>query len=53
MIKKGETVKVSFTLTADELSFHHPDLKKSWEPGEFNAFVGGSSAELISAPFKL
>ena len=53
MIKKGETVKVSFTLTADELSFYHPDLKKSWEPGEFNAFVGGSSAELISAPFKL
>ena len=53
MIRKGEMVNVSFTLTAGDLSFYHPDLKKYWEPGEFNAFVGGSSAEVISAPFKL
>ena len=53
LIRKGETVNVSFTLTTDDLSFYHPDLKKYWEPGEFNAFVGGSSAEVISASFKL
>lgn len=53
LIRKGETVNVSFTLTTDDLSFYHTDLKKYWEPGEFNAFVGGSSAEVISASFKL
>jgi beta-glucosidase len=53
LIRKGETVNVSFTLTCDDLSFYHPDLKKYWEPGEFKAFVGGSSAENISASFKL
>jgi beta-glucosidase len=53
LIRKGETVNVSFTLTTDDLSFYHPDLRKYWEPGEFNAFMGGSSAEVISASFKL
>lgn len=52
-IRKGETENVEFTLTADDLSFYHPDLKKYWEAGEFNVFVGGSSADVISASFKL
>jgi beta-glucosidase len=51
LIRKGETVNVSFTLTPDDLSFYHPDLKKYWEPGEFKAFVGGNSVEVISASF--
>jgi beta-glucosidase len=51
-IRKGESVTVSFILTTDDLSFYHPDLKKYWEPGIFNAFVGGSSAEVISVSFK-
>ncbi|MCX6246196.1 MAG: beta-glucosidase BglX [Bacteroidetes bacterium] len=53
LIRKGQTVQVTFTLSADDLSFYHPDLKKYWEPGEFNAFVGGSSATVISATFRL
>ncbi len=53
LIRKGKTIKVSFTLTSRDLSFYHPDLKKYWEPGEFNAFVGGNSEEVISASFKL
>ncbi len=53
LIRKGETVNVSFSLAAEDLSFWHPDLKKYWEPGEFNAYVGGNSAEVISASFTL
>jgi beta-glucosidase len=53
LIRKGETVTVSFTLTTGDLAFWHPELKKYYEPGEFNAFVGGNSAEVISASFKL
>jgi len=53
LIRKGETVPVSFTLTAGNLSFYHPDLRKYWEPGEFKAYMGGSSDAVISASFKL
>jgi len=53
LFRKGETVNVEFTITADDLSFYHSDLKKYWEPGEFNAFIGGNSASVISAGFKL
>ena len=53
LIRKGETVHVSFSITADDLSFYHPDLKKYWEPGEFKAFVGGSSEDVISTTFRL
>lgn len=53
MIPSGETVKVDFDLTAEDLAFYHTDLKKQWEPGGFVAYVGTSSAETISAPFAL
>ena len=53
LIRKGETVKVTFSLSREDLSFYHPDLKKYWEPGEFNAYIGGSSLIVESASFKL
>ena len=51
MIKKGESKSIMFNITTDDLAFYHPDLKKSWEPGEFVAYIGTSSAETLSAPF--
>ncbi|MEI6885265.1 MAG: glycoside hydrolase family 3 N-terminal domain-containing protein [Bacteroidota bacterium] len=53
LIRKGETVNVTFLLCRDDLSFYHPDLRKYWEPGEFNAYIGGSSATVDHALFKL
>lgn len=47
MIKKGESKTVQFTLTKDDLAFYHPDLTKSFEPGEFVVYVGGNSVETI------
>ena len=52
-IKKGDSLIVTFILTTDDLAFYHPDLRKYWEPGEFNAYIGGSSAKVISSSFKL
>lgn len=52
-IPAGESQTVNFTLTAEELAFVHADLKKYWEPGEFEAFVGTNSAETISKSFSL
>jgi len=53
MIRAGETKTLVFSLTADDLAFYHPDLTKYWEPGEFIAYVGGSSAATLSASFWL
>jgi beta-glucosidase len=48
LIKKGETKSITFNLTTDDLAFYHPDLKKYWEPGEFEVFIGTNSAETLS-----
>lgn len=43
----GETMSVSFSLTKDDLSFYTNDGEKVFEPGKFEIFVGGNSAELL------
>lgn len=43
MVKKGETVKVDFTLTVDELKYYHPGLDFTYDPGVFEFFIGTSS----------
>ncbi|MFI3322617.1 MAG: glycoside hydrolase family 3 N-terminal domain-containing protein [Rikenellaceae bacterium] len=43
-IKKGETKVVSFELKASQLAFHNLKLEKVVEPGEFDLWVGSSSA---------
>ncbi|HPF49970.1 MAG TPA: beta-glucosidase BglX [Draconibacterium sp.] len=53
MLKKGETQKVEFTLSAQDLAFYHPDLSFYAEPGEFTVFVGGDSNASLSADFTL
>ncbi len=45
-IKRGETAEVSFTLTAEDLSFYRLDKKFAPEAGEFKVFVGTSSDTL-------
>ncbi|MCB2219553.1 MAG: glycoside hydrolase family 3 C-terminal domain-containing protein [Bacteroidetes bacterium] len=48
MIKKGESKILNFTLIKDDLAFYHPDLSKSFEPGEFVFYVGGNSVETLT-----
>ena len=52
-IEKGETKKVEFTLTADELSIWNRDMKRVVEPGDFEVMVGGNSADLQKLSFKV
>ncbi len=42
-LSKGESRKVSFTITPEELKFYANDLKYNWEAGEFQVMIGGSS----------
>lgn len=43
MIKKGETKRVTFTLTGKDFEMYNQTMKRVVEPGEFQIFVGGSS----------
>ena len=49
----GKSQAVSFALSAEDLAFYTPRGRWEAEPGEFEIFVGGSSAEVMTARFKL
>jgi beta-glucosidase len=52
-IKKGETVKVMFKLTASDLAFYTRTMEFKAEPGDFKVFVGGNSRDLQELSFRL
>lgn len=52
-IKAGETVTVSFKITADQLKFYNSDLNYIAEPGDFSVMIGGNSRDVKSAAFTL
>lgn len=53
MIKKGESLKISFTLTEADLRFYDVNMNYASEPGEFRVFVGGNSRDVIVRTFWL
>lgn len=53
MIPAGESVTVSFEITADMLRFYNEDMVFTAEPGEFMVWIGGSSRTENGAGFKL
>jgi len=48
-LQPGETRKVTFRLTTDDLKFYNANLEYDWEPGEFIIHIGGSSSQWKSA----
>ena len=49
----GETKKVTFPITVDDLKFYNNDLKYGYEPGAFKVFIGTNSADVKEADFTL
>ena len=45
-LKKGESKKVTFNITPEDLKFYDNDLKFDWESGDFIIMVGTNSEEL-------
>ncbi|MDP9959428.1 glycoside hydrolase family 3 N-terminal domain-containing protein [Chryseobacterium lathyri] len=45
-IKKGESKKVDFKLTPEDLKFFDNDLNYDWESGEFDIMVGTNSQDV-------
>lgn len=52
-IAKGETKKVTFTLTKTDLAFYNSNLEFKAENGEFEVFVGTNSQDCLLAKFFL
>jgi beta-glucosidase len=48
MLKAGESRKVSFVITPEDLKFYNNDLKYDWEAGDFVIMIGGNSRDVIS-----
>ncbi|MGN6533568.1 MAG: beta-glucosidase BglX [Ginsengibacter sp.] len=49
----GESKKVSFTISVNDLKFYNNDLKYVYEPGDFKVFIGTNSRDVKDADFKL
>lgn len=49
----GESKRVEFTLTSDDLKFYNFDLDYVNEPGDYRLFIGPNSAENLSTTFRL
>jgi len=52
-IAKGETVTVTFSLTAADLAYYHQDMSYQYDPGDFELFIGPDSSTGNKAGFKV
>ncbi|MEO8819396.1 MAG: beta-glucosidase BglX [Ginsengibacter sp.] len=52
-LEPGETKKVTFPISVDDLKFYNNDLKYVDEPGAFKVFIGTNSADVKEADFTL
>lgn len=46
MLKKGESKKVTFDITPEQLKFYNGDLKYDWEAGDFEIMIGTNSEDV-------
>lgn len=52
-LKAGESRKISFTISPNDLKFYNNELKFISEPGDFKVMIGGNSRDIKEADFKL
>ena len=50
-LQPGESQKVTFSLSHEDLKFYNNDLQWDWESGKFNVYVGTNSADVKGADF--
>ncbi len=53
MLQPDETKIVSFTLTEEQLRYHHDDLQYKSDPGAFIAYIGSNSQDVQALSFQL
>jgi len=45
-LRAGESRKVEFVITPEDLKFYNNDLKYDWESGDFEIMIGGNSRDV-------
>ena len=45
-LKKGESKKVTFNISTEDLKFYNNSLKYDWESGEFDIMIGTNSEDV-------
>ncbi len=53
MLKEGKTATVTFTLYPDDLSYYHQDMSFTFDPGDFELFIGQNSRDAEKIKFTL
>jgi beta-glucosidase len=53
LIKKGEKATVIFKITPSELSYYHQDMSFKSDPGDFELYIGTSSADSRMKKFRI
>ncbi|WP_312076266.1 beta-glucosidase BglX [Chryseobacterium sp.] len=46
MLKKGESKKITFNISPEDLKFYNSELKFDWESGEFDIMIGSNSEDV-------
>jgi len=46
LFKAGESKKVTFAISPEDLKFYNYNLQHTWEPGEFHIMIGGNSRDV-------
>ncbi|MFI8688055.1 glycoside hydrolase family 3 N-terminal domain-containing protein [Rossellomorea sp. NPDC077527] len=49
----GETADITFTLSENQLRYHHSDLQYKSDPGTFTVFIGRNSQDTMEQTFRL
>ncbi len=52
-VEPGQTVSVEFELHTDDLAFYGRNMQLMTEPGEFHAWIGGSSETELRTEFRI
>ena len=52
-LKAGASKTISFTVSANDLKFYDINMKYTYEPGDFQVFIGTNSQDVKEADFKL
>ena len=52
-LKAGQTITVDFELHTDDLAFYGRNMHLLTEPGDFHAWIGGSSATELRVEFRI
>lgn len=52
-LKKGESKRIDFRISEEDLKFYDLQLKYIAEPGAFKVFIGGNSRDVKEADFEL